>query len=91
MVVRDLCRGEETRVYILTQFLEVNKLCGGGCPVCCPRVVVSGLFVLGCPVAFEPSGFVVVVSVVEHLRVIYRRGHVTSLVRTGGIVRVGGR
>ena len=53
--------------------------------------MVNGPFVLGYPVAFEPSGFVsvVVVPVVERVRMVFQHGHVTSLVRAGGIVRRG--
>jgi hypothetical protein len=71
----------------------IYKLRVGECPICCPCTVVNGPFMLGYPVTFEPSGFVsvVVMPVVERVHVVFRRGHVTSLVRVGGIARVGGR
>ena len=70
MVVHDLCRSEEAGVHILPCFFVVYELGVGECPVCCPHVVVNGPFVLVCPVMFEPSGFVVVVPVVGHVRVL---------------------
>ena len=79
VVVRDLCRSEETGVYVLTRFLVVYELRAGECPVCCPHVVVSEPFVLRHPIVFEPSGFVGVAPVIGHVRV-FRRGHVTLLV-----------
>jgi hypothetical protein len=90
VVVRDLCRGEEIGVNIFTRFFMVYELWAGECSVRCPRVEVDGPFMLGYPVAFEPSGFISVV-VVERVRTVFRRDHVTLLVRTGGLARVGGR
>jgi hypothetical protein len=65
--VQDLCRSEKAGMYILTGFFVVNELCEGECPICCSHVVVSKPFVLGHPIAFEPSGFVIVVPVVGHI------------------------
>ena len=88
-MVHDLCRGEEARVHPLTRFLVVYELRAGGCPVRCPHVMVNGPYVLICHVAFKPSGFVSVV-IVKRVRVVFRRGHVTALVRTGGIAHTRG-
>ena len=73
-----MCRSEEAGVYVLPCFLVVYELGAGEWPVHCPCVEVSGPFVLIYP-AFEPSGSVIVVPTVGHVRVL-RRGHVTSLV-----------
>jgi hypothetical protein len=70
-VVHNLSRGEEARVHILTQFLMVYELRAGECPVCCPRIVVNGPYMLVYHVAFKPSGFVSVV-VVKRIRVVFR-------------------
>ena len=68
--MRDLCRGEETWVYIFTQFLVVYELRVGRCPICCPRVVINGPYMFVYHVAFKPSGFVSIV-VVEHICMVF--------------------